>query len=241
MVLVELPASVVPWAILGLEPFKLRHVWSSDADFAAGYNAICDFQIRLLQDMSEAIVSAIDRVYMAVRQLSVGEVFTAGIGDTPPALPVVPPGLPDETITGLLGQLYELRGLTPGGWFGIGAEPVTLSDVVKALRQGSEAEATSLLDRLDLLGDAGDISGIFNTVRNTITDGLEVGAEGGVLATLVVSTMAQTATAGLLAAQIDTLLAKLDRVIEQVGVPVAPAPDATLAGELATIRDNLTP
>ena len=69
-----------------------------------------------------------------------------------------------------------------------------------------------------------------------MTDTAEVGAEGAILGTLIASSLANAAMAGVLAGQIDRLIAALDG-----GglVATVPAPAGSIVGELTTIRENL--
>lgn len=240
-VLVELPVNYIPYAVLGLEPYKMAFLWKSDADYSEGYNAICDFQERLLTDMSQPIVDAVNRVYMAVRQGVAGEEFTAGPGDTPPELPVVPPPLAVEAAGGVLGQMYEARGILNAGWFGIGGQATTLADVVEALRAGDTSEVERVTDLLDTLQGAGSTAAIFSAVRSFFADGAALTADGLMLATMVGAAMAQAATAGLQSAQFEEMRTLLVAISSKLSSSL-PASDATtVRGELQQVRELLTP
>lgn len=241
MVLVELPAAYIPYAILGLEPYKLRFLWATPEDYAIGYEAICDFQIRLLTDMTQPIVDAIDRVYMAVRQGFTGEVFTATGEGLPPVLPVVPPVLPADFPGGLLGLVQAMRGVINPGWFGIGGEYATLADVVTALRAGSEDEVDRVVGVLELLQGASSSATIFDAVKDFFVQGAELTTEGLMLATMIAASMAQSAQMGLQAGQLDQLKAELVAISGKLAATVPALPEDTVAGAVAGVRDLLTP
>lgn len=241
-ILVEINARLVPIIINALERYKYKQFWASEGDYIIGVNQLCIAQEALLTGVT-GITEAIDRVYRLLDTSINGRAYaapTSDPADITPAIPLVPENALGE-LPGLRRQLEEARGMLPGGFLGFGARPPTLADVVLAIRQGSEEEGENLLDRLDLLGDAGDVAGIFNVVRGTVLQGLEAGAQGGILATLVVSTMSQAALGALLENQIIALNEKVDRVIEQLGVPAAPAPANTIGGELGAMRELLSP
>jgi hypothetical protein len=240
-VIVEVPARYIPLAIMGLEGYKLRFRWESDADYEAGYQGVCLFQEGLLMGIGTELVQAIDRVYMAVRQGTVGEVFTAGPGDTPPALPVVPPPLPAEATGGILGQMYAARGIINAGIFGIGGQPATLAALFEAVRAGSPAEVERVTDVLDALSGAGSAATIFNAVREFFADGASVSAEGLMLTTMVASAMANAAMMGLQGAQLDALQTELAAISAKLAAAVPATADETVAGEIAQVVELLTP
>jgi hypothetical protein len=152
----------------------------------------------------------------------------------------VPPNEVGE-LPGLRRQLLDMQGMTPGGWLGIGARPATLADIAAALRAGSGDEIERIDSVLEVLQAASSGANIFNAVREFLADGAQISAEGLMLATTIAGLMANAAFMGLQGGQLDTLIAKLDRLVEQLGVPATPAPTATIAGELGQVRELLTP
>lgn len=139
-------------------------------------------------------------------------------------------------------RLETVAGILPSGWpLGIGDRPATVADLVTAVRASKPADIERVTSVLDVLNGAGSTAGIFSAVRDLLTDTAELGAEGGILAVLIASTMASAATAGLQAAQLDQVVSKLDRVIEQIGVGQAPLAAETVAGRLETIGAELAP
>lgn len=246
-VLVEVDAAYIPLAISALEGRKPRSFWASEDEYATGSAALSTMQEDLLMGIAD-IVPAIDRVYMAIRQASAGEVFTALPGGIPPVLPTVPPALSANTAAGLLALVYNQMGVLNPGLFGIGGRPATLADIVQGLKAGQENEMSTLLDKIDLLGDASDITSIYGAVKGTATDLAELAEGGGTLATLIVATLAQTAAAGLAAGQMDTLLSRMQTILDQQariiasldgGATVRPAGNILKAAE--ETRDLLTP
>jgi hypothetical protein len=238
-VLVEVEAEWIPFALLGLERFKLPFAWSTPEDEVLGRAGINRFQEGLLMGMADEIVKAVDRVYMAVRQLSTGQLFIAGDGGTQPVIPPVPPELPPEVNIGLLALLRDMQGQNPGGWFGIGADYTSLADVATGLRAGNGDDVDRVNHTLELLSEAGNSATIFNTVRGLLTDTASLGEQGGMLAVMIASSMAGAATAGLQAAQIDTLIAKLDRLITSLDGGGADAPGPNVVAELGSINTML--
>ena len=190
-----------------------------------------------MSDM-DSLIGAVDRIYMALRQASTGEEFVAGMDGTAPLLPVVPPGLVAGRALGLLGQLAALPGEIPGGLFGIGARPATLSDIWAALRPSEGDQAEQLLNKLDLLGDATDVASLYNIFRGTVTDTATLAADGGLLVTLLVGLATVAATAGAQAAQLEQLIARVQELVERVGQA---GQLGTVIGETARAADLLDP
>jgi hypothetical protein len=129
--------------------------------------------------------------------------------------------------------LRALQGILPSGWFGFGDQKATIADLVRAMRADTEAQVERVQDSFNALQTLAQGATVFDVVGDFLADGAQITAEGGILATLIVSTMAQAAMMGAQAAQID-------RLIEQLGVPAGPAATETIAGELADIRDSLS-
>lgn len=245
--LIEFPAEYVPHTLSALESRKNRVLWISDEDYTQGLQGINRAQWSLLMDALPALLERQDRIYRLVDSIFNGTVYLVQTASTPTTPAIVTPAIPDAPpadvgeLPGLRRQLLNLQGETPGGWFGLGGRPATIADVVMALRAGTEGDIERINTTLDTLVGAGSTATIFNTIRGLLTDTASLGAEGGLLGVVIAASMAQAAMAGLDAAQRDAINAKLDRLIEQIGVLPAPAPSATVAGELGAIREHLTP
>jgi hypothetical protein len=241
--LVPIDGALVPLVAGALRKFLESAVWETREDYELGYNAVGELLANMTNNCATELIESSNRLYRLLDTALNGQIYTAPTSDPAditPAIPLVPSDEIGE-LPGLRRQLLDLQGELPAGFLGLFPRPATLADLVAALRQGSEEEGQNLLDRLDLLGDVGDAAGIFNVVRGSVTDALEVGAEGGVLATLVVSTAGQAAMGAIIETRLITLAEKLDRLIEQMGVPATPLPSATIAGELGQVRELLTP
>jgi hypothetical protein len=136
-------------------------------------------------------------------------------------------------------RLEAVQGIINAGWFGIGGQPATLADLVNALRIGSEGDTTRITDAIDAIaGDSGlaqasQASNIFNTVKGLFEDVAGGVGEGAILGTLIASSLANAGMAGVLAGQIDRLIAALDG-----GglVATVPAPAGSVLGELEAIK-----
>lgn len=238
--LVAIDTSFVP-IIAGLltelaEPGR----WESDDDYTLAYSAIAGIVASMANDCALQITQSIDRLYMLMDSIYNGAVYEP-VGGLPPALPVVPDAPPEGLEDGLRRQLRALQGSTPGGWFGIGAEPVTLAHVLEALRQGSEEDINLLDEVVGALDAADDASDIFNTVRGLITSAGSITLEGATLATIVASSMASAAMTGLQAAQIDEIRLQLVAIRELLTTPTGASSVGAVAVAVGEVRDLLTP
>jgi|SRR5690606_22281615 len=133
-------------------------------------------------------------------------------------------------------RLERVQGLINEGWFGIGGEPATVAHIVEALRIGTPQDAARIDTALEALSAASSSSVIFGTVRDLLGDVVETGLEGATLGTLIAASIASSAQLGILAGQIDRLVAALDG-----GglVPATPAPAGSVLGELDAIKVQL--
>lgn len=242
-IIIAFDKSLLPMIAGALRPFEKRYSWVSEEDYELGYNAFAQVQADMANNCLNELIESNNRLYRLLDTALNGTVYSA-TGDSPPVVtPAIPAAPPAEigAAPGLRRQLEDARGILPGGFLGIGARPPTQADVVMALRAGSEGDIERVNTALDTLIGASSGATIFNTVRDLLTDTAELAGEGGILAVLIASTMSNAAMMGLQGAQLDTLIAALNRLIEQMGVPAAPAPEETLAGELGAIRDLLEP
>lgn len=216
------------WAVC--EPGK----WASYQDYLRAYAAIAGMLAGMMP-MNE-LIRSMDRVYMAVRQLSAGEAFVADGQGLPPALPVVPPALAAGSVPGLLPGLRELQGLQSPGLFGIGEDYASLADVWRALQPATQEQVDTWADKLDLLGDAGDVGGLWDVFRGTVVDGALAAEGGGLLATLLIGVGTLAATMGVQAGQMDTLLARIDRLVSSLDGGATPAAGGSVFGRLEAIE-----
>lgn len=139
-------------------------------------------------------------------------------------------------------RLEAVQGEINAGWFGIGGQPATLADLVSSLRIGSDGDTTRITDAISAiagdsaLAQSSQAANIFGTISNLVTDTAEVGAEGAILGTLIAASIATSGMLGVLAGQLDRLIAALDG-----GglVPAAPAPAGSVIGELESIKVQL--
>lgn len=109
--------------------------------------------------------------------------------------------------------LRAAQGLLNSGWFNGPARAATYADIVAAVRVGDDNQVQRVTTALDVLGGAGSAASIVGTVKDFFAQGADVTLDGLMLATMIVSTMAQTATAGLQAGQLSELNTKLTRII----------------------------
>lgn len=133
---------------------------------------------------------------------------------------------------GLREALREMQGTINAGWFGIGGENATIADVVEALRIGSGTDNDIIDDALDALGAAANVASIFAVVKDLLRQGVQTGIEGGTLAVLLVSTLANATAQQMMAQQLDRIIAALD------GGAMLP-PDDNVLGTLRNINQNV--
>lgn len=108
------------------------------------------------------------------------------------------------------GTLRAMQGVINAGWFGIGGEQATIADVVTALRIGSPQDAERIDTALEALSAASSTANVFGVVRQLLADVTNVGLEGATLGTLIAASIANAATQGILAGQLDRIIAALD-------------------------------
>lgn len=136
--------------------------------------------------------------------------------------------------TSMRQQLLNAQGIINAGWFGIGGQPAKLSDIVNALRIGSTTDQGLINDTLQEILDAGsNTAGIFNAVRGLLGDTVSGVTEGGILATLIASSIASAAISGMTAAQLDRIIASLDG-----GAPTRPSDNVLQALRGDTMADG---
>jgi hypothetical protein len=228
--------ALLPIVVGGIEKLAHKHIWVDNDSWERGYNAIAE-----MLAMQNGIVEAINRLYRLTDAIYNGTAYTADESTPPvvtPEIPVSPAATPGIAV-GLRRQLLDSQGVLPAGWFGWGSAPATMADLVRAVRADTESQVERVKDSFNALQTLAQGATVFDVVSNFITEGAEITAEGGILATLIVSTMAQAAMMGAQAGQLDQLIAKMDRLITSMDGGATPAPTANVVSELADIRTLL--
>jgi hypothetical protein len=236
-VLIEINARMIPIIIRAMKKYKHRKSWVSEDDYKSGLQQINTLEVSLLTGVQE-IVTSLERIYRLVDSIHNGTAYSvvAPATATTPAevAPAIPdaPGAPAGITSGLRRQLLDSQGVLPGGWFGIGSAPATTADLVKAMRNDSQAQIDRVKSSFNALQTLAQGATVFDVVEGFISDGAAITAEGGILATLIVSTMAQSAMMGAQAGQLDDLLAKIDRLITSLDGGATPAPATNVIAEI---------
>ncbi len=121
----------------------------------------------------------------------------------------------------------------PSGWpFGFGGKPATLADVARAMRSDSPSQVERAKNAVTLLQEASQAATIFGTVTSFLEEGAADMAEGGILIVTLIGLMSNAAMMGLQAGQLDTLIAKMDRLIGSLDGGATPAPVTNVISEL---------
>jgi hypothetical protein len=124
-------------------------------------------------------------------------------------------------------RLNALQGVT-GGFFGIGAVPVTLADLLKAGRINTDIDQGLINDGIEeVLGALSSGSNIGSVISNLLGTAADAATDGGVIAATLAAAVANAATSASLAAQLDRIITALDG-----GGLVAPSDNV-----LATLKD----
>jgi hypothetical protein len=239
----------VPIVAGALLHFQLRGYWQTEEDYEQGYNAFAELQVAMSGRCITDLVESQNRIYRLLDTALNGVVYTAS-GDVPPLVTPEIPAVPVGDIgaaPGLRAQLLAAQGTINAGWFGIGGQPATMADLVNALRIGSEGDTTRITNAIDaiagdsLLAEGSQAANIIGLVKGLFTDVAGGIGEGAVLGTLIASSIATSGMLGVLAGQIDRLIAGID------GGGDAPADNVlvalrgtTVAGEMRNVIDSNT-
>lgn len=209
-IIVEINARIVPVVISALERYKFREFWTSDEDFQSGVREINKLQEGILTG-AQSIVEAIDRLTRYVDTAFNGTQYTLSIdGIVLPAIAPIPPTEPSNDLGALRRRLLATQGVT-GGFFGIGATPVTLASLLQAGRINTTADEGLINDGIEeVLNTVGSGGSIATALSNLLATGADVASDGGLAAVQIAAAVAQQATAGLLGAQVDRLVKALD-------------------------------
>lgn len=233
--LVAVDAHYVPLIIADMEARKTPKLWASDAEWAIGYQALCQQGVNLLMPATTAIVDSIDRVYRLLDTALNGVAYTASIAPSTgeiaydPPMPITPnPALP-TTPFALRAQIGRLRQLAEnaatGQEFAAGSamNGTVALDFDGSWRARLEAlqgttggffgiggERVTLADllqagRINTAADQGLIADSFEEILTAVSQGANI---GGVL-TNILSAGADAATdGGVIAATLAASLAQ---------------------------------
>lgn len=141
------------------------------------------------------------------------------------------PGDPNlSNAKGVRETVEAVQGVLNAGWFGIGGQPATLADLVRALRiGGGEQKANVLATISQILGSGGSVATIFGAVSELFGETVDLASDGAMIGVLIASSMAAAATSGAQTAAIDALNTKLDKVLLALRGATDPADNILLA------------
>lgn len=135
-------------------------------------------------------------------------------------------------------RLEQLQGTT-GGWFGIGAQPVTLANILQASRINTPADEGLIADGFEeILLAASSGGNVAQTAAQFLGIAADTATDGGLAAMQLVTALAQTATAGAQAAQTDRLIAEISMLNRALHGADA-AGGNTVPGRAAILPDAL--
>ena len=110
----------------------------------------------------------------------------------------------------LQARLRAVQGET-GGFFGIGAQAVTLADLLKAGRVNTTADQGLINDGFEeILAAVSQGSNIGQVLSSLLNTGADIATDGGVIAATLAASLAQAVTAATLSSQLDRLIRSLD-------------------------------
>jgi hypothetical protein len=206
------PVAVVPFALAALESRTVKYVWADEENYQRGVQLIRSLQVALLTGGMQELIESNNRLYRLLDSALYGRQYTQVSVEPLEITPVIP-AAPDTTAfpAGLIDKLEQLPGILDAGWFGIGGRKATIADIVTALRVGKETDATSIIDGINGLLDAGsDVTTMADFIEDLFNNTVQTAADGGILATLFAMGAAQAVMMGAQAAQLDRLIKSLD-------------------------------
>ncbi|MEI7645655.1 MAG: hypothetical protein WCJ55_15380 [Chloroflexales bacterium] len=193
--------------------------------------------------------TTMERLINLVDNLVTGQPFTAG----PFGSGLSAGDLADTE--GLRATVRAMQGMTDAGWFGIGARPATIADLVGAMRRtvsGQQDNITAVIDQLKEPG-LSDTLGLVNTVANLFSATEEGLADGSQLMISTAGTIGTVAMLGALGVHmqqqryilqdIRTALqntANLERLIRALDGGNTPAPANNVLSELEAVKTLLS-
>jgi hypothetical protein len=231
----QIDAALLPIVAGKLKTLIAEDIWIDTDNWRQGYNAIAEMLL-----MQNGIVESIDRLYRLIDTSINGAQYIA-IGDPAVVYPDIP-AAPSNDLgggAGLRPELLALRGTLPAGWFGWGSQPATLADIARAMRSDTPAQVDRAKAALTALQVAAQGATIFDVVRGFLEDSASVTAEGGILIVDLIALMSNAAMMGLQAGQLDSLLAKMDRLIASLDGGATPAPTTNVIAELQSTNTKL--
>jgi hypothetical protein len=106
---------------------------------------------------------------------------------------------------------YPNAGTIPAGWLGLGERKVELADVLQALRVGDAGDQSSLWSKFQaILNAGGDIAQITSTLNDLFNTTVGNMTEGGILAMVIGSALANAASAQQNASDLQRIIKALD-------------------------------
>ena len=219
--------------------------WSSRDDWWRSYQVFAEMEEMLMSGCIETLIEGQNRIYRLLDTALNGVEYTVvtdpvtQITTVTPDQPVVP-AMGVGSAPGLRRQLLDMQGEINAGWFGIGGQPATLADVVNALRIGNDGQKQTILDTLNNILLAGNAATIFQLVEDLLADTVDTIGEGAVVSTLIATSMAQAAIMGAQGAQIDTLIAKIDRLVSSIDGGAEPQPTDNVLETLKSVETLLS-
>jgi hypothetical protein len=235
------PVAAIPFLRRFFDEIQQPSRWATREDWYRAYQVFAEMEAELMSGCLTELVEGQNRLYRLLDTALNGTVYSAS-GDFPPVVtPAIPAAPPADVgaAPGLRRQLLDGQGVINPGWLGIGGQPATTADIVKALRIGAPAQRDRITTALQALQAASSGATIFGTVEDLFADVANEIGEGAVVATLIASSMAQAAMMGLQAGQLDDLIAALNRVVASLDGGAETRPDSNVLAELEAANLNL--
>ena len=228
-ILLPVDRALIPIISGALDKLLSDGVWKTRADYELGYNAITEVMSNMANNCLSDMVETQRAIYRLLDTALNGREYTDVGGVVLPEIPAAPPVAPAAQQGALYERLLGVQG-TAGGFFGIGAQPVTLADLAKAARVNNSADEGLIADGIEeVVGVLGSGGALGSSLTNLLATGTDVATDGGLAAVQIATAFAQSAAAGLLGAQIDALTAELRlhnrRMFgaDATGAPITPA------------------
>lgn len=239
-VLCEIPIQAIPYAIGALENRANETTWIDKDNWRIGEQLIRELQVSLLMPQG---TEAINRVYRLLDSIYRGRQYTVVSEEGPVIEPEIP-AVPDMTVLpgSMIDMLDKLPGIIDPGWFGIGGDKASIADIVKALRVGNEASATSLWEKFGGILDAGsDAAGMADLIQDLFFNTVGTAEEGGIMALLGAGIVGNLAATQVLSVQLGQMMLQISRVINTLdggGLPPSDNVLRALRGDTAASAER---
>jgi hypothetical protein len=146
---------------------------------------------------------------------------------------------------------YPNAGTIPAGWLGLGERKVELADVLQALRVGDAGDQSSLWSKFQaILNAGGDIAQITSTLNDLFNTTVGNMTEGGILAMVIGSALANAASAQQNASDLQRIIKALDggaepadyqdNILQALRGDVEASAERNAVSLLQEIKDRLT-